>query len=175
MKSPSIILITAVVLFGGGIGAYTLLNRNILPTEPHSTEKTDLVPNQDTVLPRNQETALKKEPVRENSPSGTYTPFTPEVLASSTETRRVLFFYANWCPTCKPADESFAQKTAQLPPDVTVIRVNYNDNQTDQAEKDLAKKYGVTYQHTFVQIDANGNEVTKWNGGHLEELLQNIK
>jgi thioredoxin-related protein len=53
--------------------------------------------------------------------------------------------------------------------------VNYNDTATDQAEKELAKKYGVTYQHTFVQIDAEGNEVTKWNGGKIEELLHNIR
>ncbi len=106
---------------------------------------------------------------------GKYLPYSPEVFASTPTTRRVLFFYANWCPTCKPADESFSQNTSQLPSDVTVIRVNYNDTDTDQAEKDLAKKYGVTYQHTFVQIDEQGNEVVKWNGGSIDELLKNIK
>ncbi|KXK10180.1 MAG: hypothetical protein UZ22_OP11002000912 [Microgenomates bacterium OLB23] len=56
-----------------------------------------------------------------------------------------------------------------------VIRVNYNDPQTDDEEKALAKQYGVGYQHTFVQIDQQGNEVTKWNGGSLKELLSSIK
>ena len=40
---------------------------------------------------------------------------------------------------------------------------------------DLAKKYGITYQHTFVQIDSQGKEVTKWNGGQTDELAANIK
>ena len=42
-------------------------------------------------------------------------------------------------------------------------------------EKDLAKKYAITYQHTFVQIDGLGKEVTKWNGGKTDDLLTNIK
>jgi thioredoxin 1 len=104
-----------------------------------------------------------------------YTPFSPEVLENSRTRRRVLFFYANWCPTCKPADESFAENVSQIPSDMTVIRVNYNDTETDQAEKELAKKYGVTYQHTFVQIDAQGNEVATWNGGQIDELLEHIQ
>ena len=111
----------------------------------------------------------------QNTQSGGYVTYSPEALASAASDRRVLFFYANWCPTCQPADESFSTNQSQLPTDVTVLRVNYNDTQTDQAEKDLAKKYGVTYQHTFVQIDAAGNEVAKWNGGKIDELLSNIK
>ena len=106
---------------------------------------------------------------------GRYQVFSPDVLSSSASTRRVLFFYANWCPTCQPADRAFSQKSAAIPEDVTVIRVNYNDTETDQAEKDLAKQYGITYQHTFVQIDGEGNEVTKWNGGQLDELVANLK
>ncbi|MEO8581420.1 MAG: thioredoxin domain-containing protein [Patescibacteria group bacterium] len=106
---------------------------------------------------------------------GRYEPFTPEVLADASNSRRVLFFYANWCPTCKPANESFIKNEQLIPQDVKLIRVNYNDSDTDQTEKDLAKKYAVTYQHTYVQIDAQGNELKKWNGGEIEELLSNIK
>ena len=58
---------------------------------------------------------------------------------------------------------------------MVVIRTNYNDPDTDQEEKDLAKKYGITYQHTFVQVDAQGKELTKWNGGQTDELVTNIK
>ena len=42
-------------------------------------------------------------------------------------------------------------------------------------KKELAQKYSITYQHTFVQIDAEGKEITKWNGGKIDELLTNIK
>ena len=63
----------------------------------------------------------------------------------------------------------------KIPKDVIVIRTNYNDPNTDQEEKDLAKKYGITYQHTFVQIDSTGKEIAKWNGGQTDELTANIK
>jgi hypothetical protein len=41
--------------------------------------------------------------------------------------------------------------------------------------KDLQKKYGVTYQHTFVQIDENGEALSKWNGGDVDKLLSTVR
>lgn len=98
----------------------------------------------------------------------------PETLQIS-GSKVILFFYANWCPTCIPTDKEFKVDENKLPNDITVIRVNYNDSDTDDNEKKLAKKYGITYQHTFVQIDNNGNEVVKWNGGAVDQLVLNIK
>lgn len=104
-----------------------------------------------------------------------YVEYSKVALDQAADKRRVLYFYASWCPICRPADANFKQNTSKIPEDVTVLRVNYNDPDTDQKEKDLAKKYGITYQHTFVQIDGQGKQVTKWNGGQIEELLTNIK
>lgn len=106
---------------------------------------------------------------------GHYRVYSPEVFLETDDRKRVLFFYASWCPTCKPADEDFRENMEKIPSDTIVIRVNYNDNETDQNEKDLAQRYGVTYQHTFVQIDADGNEITKWNGGDTDELVSHIQ
>lgn len=116
---------------------------------------------------------VQEEKVKTNDAS--YIPFTPTVLADAASNRRVLYFYANWCPTCIPAGADFEKNVSMLPIDVTVIRVNYNDEGTDKDEKALATKYGITYQHTFVQIDTEGNIVTKWNGGATKELLAKIK
>lgn len=104
-----------------------------------------------------------------------YVKYSKERLDGAVNMRRVLYFYASWCPTCRPADANLKENGNKIPEDVTVIRVNYNDPETDEEEKELAKKYGITYQHTFVQIDAQGREVTKWNGGQTEELLVKIK
>ena len=104
-----------------------------------------------------------------------YLPYTKDVLESSKSTRRVLFFYASWCPTCIPADADFTKNVSMLPSDVTLIRVNYNDPDTDADDKALAAKYAITYQHTYVQIAADGNEIAKWNGGSVKELLAKIK
>jgi len=40
------------------------------------------------------------------------------------------------------------------------FRVNYNDNQTDNDEKNLAKQFGVAYQHTKVFVK-NGQRILK--------------
>lgn len=89
--------------------------------------------------------------------------------------KRILFFYANWCPTCRPVNNDLLSNFDKIPQDFIVIRINYNDTETDTFEKELAKKYSITYQHTFVQIDEDGNEITKWNGGDFENLLNRIK
>jgi len=104
--------------------------------------------------------------------SDQYVNYTPEVLANSTG-RRVLFFYANWCPTCQPIDKEL-KMTNKLPEDVTVFKVNYNDSDTDENEDALAKKHNITYQHTFVIIDENGEPLTTWNGDGLSRILEEI-
>ena len=109
------------------------------------------------------------------SNSSRYVEYSKAALDQAAGNRRVLYFYANWCPKCKPANEDFTKNSSKIPEDMVVVRVNYNDTDTDQEEKDLAKRYGITYQHTFVQIDGQGKQVTAWNGGQTDELLANIK
>lgn len=165
MKQNLIILLVIVVIVGGG--AFFLQNTN--KSNSVTQGKDAMMEQQPT--PTSGEGMMKKDTVT----AGQYVPFTKGVLDTAKDKKRVLFFYANWCPTCKPADEDFTNNVNNIPQNVVIVRVNYNDSDTDQDEKDLAKKYGITYQHTYVQIDTAGNEVKKWNGGKLEELLENIK
>ncbi len=145
-------------------------------TQP-SNQDTSMINTGDT---ENKDSAqvnpvMESETASDQSQQTRYQQYSPAVLANAANTRRVLFFYANWCPTCKPADADFSSNSIQIPSDVTLIRVNYNDNETDADEKALAKQYNITYQHTYVQIDQNGKEITKWNGGQLKELLKNVQ
>lgn len=117
----------------------------------------------------------KKKTVEKTNSASRYVEYSKAALDQAAGKRRVLYFYASWCPICRPADADFKQNSSKIPVDMVVVRVNYNDPDTDQEEKSLAKKYGITYQHTFVQIDGQGKEVTKWNGGQTEELLANSK
>ena len=40
---------------------------------------------------------------------------------------------------------------------------------------DLKKKYGVVYQHTFVQVDKDGNLIKKWSGSpNLSSLVTQV-
>ncbi len=65
----------------------------------------------------------------------------------------VLYFYADWCPICKeefPKMQSVFQKLEHE--NVIGFRVNYNDDETNEAEKNLAREFGVGYQHTKVFV-----------------------
>ncbi len=127
--------------------------------------------------PQDQQTVTSTTtpPEDDNKSSSRYVVHSSGILEKNKGARRVLFFYASWCSTCRPADADLKENADKLPQDSLVIRVNYNDPETDEAEKELAKKYKVTYQHTFVQIDGSGREVAKWNGGKTEELVANLK
>ena len=64
-----------------------------------------------------------------------------------------LDFYANWCPICKAEEPEIKAAFNELSTgNVVGFRVNYNDDQTDENEKALAKKLGVAYQHTKIVV-----------------------
>ncbi|MBI5613383.1 thioredoxin family protein [Candidatus Gottesmanbacteria bacterium] len=167
--------IIILIVIGGGI---FFANQQLKQTEQEkmAKEKSAMQIKEDAAMKEQQATEKKEDgKTMADKTSVRYVEYSKTVLDGSVANRRVLFFYANWCPVCKPADVDFQANSDKIPSDVTVIRVNYNDSDTDQEEKDLAKKYGITYQHTFVQIDTQGKEVAKWNGGKTDELLAKIK
>jgi len=73
----------------------------------------------------------------------------------------VLYFYANWCPLCK---EEFPKMQsvfdALLRNNVVGFRVNYKDSDTDLDEIELAKQFGIAYQHTKIFI-RDGKQILK--------------
>ena len=73
----------------------------------------------------------------------------------------VLYFYANWCPICKAEFPVMQKAFNELSTDNVIgFRVSYNDDQTDNDEKSLAKQFGVAYQHTKVFVK-NGQRILK--------------
>lgn len=81
--------------------------------------------------------------------------------AIKTDTLIVLYFYANWCPICKAEFPVMQNVFNGLNTDKVIgFRVNYNDDQTDNDEKNLAKQFGVAYQHTKVFVK-NGERILK--------------
>ncbi len=102
---------------------------------------------------------------------GSYKDYSPALAQSEAAAgnKVVLFFHAPWCPFCKSADSAFKTSLDKIPKGVAVLKTDYDSN------LDLRKKYAVTYQHTFVQIDANGNQITKWTSGDIDMLIKNIK
>jgi len=81
--------------------------------------------------------------------------------AIKTDKLIVLYFYANWCPICIAEFPVMQKAFNELSTDKAIgFRVNYNDDQTDNDEKNLAKQFGVAYQHTKVFVK-NGQRILK--------------
>jgi thiol-disulfide isomerase/thioredoxin len=101
---------------------------------------------------------------------GSYEVYDASKLAMAKEGKVVLFFKASWCPSCRALDADIKASLADIPAGVTILEVDYDKY------GDLKQKYGVTMQHTLVQVDASGNQIMKWSGGStLEDVVKNIK
>jgi thioredoxin-like negative regulator of GroEL len=102
---------------------------------------------------------------------GSYEAYAPAkvILASATHDV-VLFFRAGWCPTCRDVDADIKANLSKIPGSLAILDVNYDDSTA------LKQKYGVTYQHTFVQVDKDGNVIKKWSGSPtLSALVAEVK
>ena len=76
----------------------------------------------------------------------------------------VVFFYAAWCPDCRAAVTEFNARWNEVNPKLTLVIADYDK------ETALKARYGVTYQDTFVLLDASGKAVETWNGGGVDSL-----
>lgn len=84
-------------------------------------------------------------------------------MADRSGTAVVLFFHASWCPDCR-ATESAIEESG-VPDGLTVVKVDFD------GETELRRQYGVTQQHTFVQIGPDGSEIRKWTGSADGEAI----
>ncbi len=101
---------------------------------------------------------------------GSYEAYAPEKLALAEKGDVVLFFRAPWCPTCRALDADIKANVSSIPSGVTILDVDYDSSSA------LKQKYGVTYQHTLVQVDKDGNQISKWMGSPtLSALVGKIK
>lgn len=96
----------------------------------------------------------------EEPSAGNYIPYESFVTSGDkfTDSNVVLFFNAVWCSTCKQARDNIEASLSEIPEDLAIVVVDF-DNATD-----LRKKYGVTVQHTFIQIASDGEAIAKWSG-----------
>ena len=99
-----------------------------------------------------------------------YKVYSADALKAELEAQKnvLLFFHADWCPTCRAAERDILSNNHQLPENLSILKVDFD------TQKDLKAQHNIVSQHTFVLLDANGDEVTKWGGGGVETILENI-
>lgn len=182
MKYKIIIVVALIVLIGG----YFILN--------NSKQANDTMATNDIVVDSPKEETKKDNPPADTQPTKepvkvinfrgdklahNYYVYSSEDYAAALNAKRpiFLFFYANWCPTCAEQEpmivsimNSFENNTDLK--DFVAFRVNYNDNETDDAEKDLGVEFGVLYQHTMFTLDKTGSITKKFIGQTGEDVLR---
>lgn len=109
------------------------------------------------------ETSMSESPAASSSANenaGAYIDYASYALSADqyADTNVVLFFNALWCSTCKQARGNFEASLSEIPEDLTIVLVDFDDS------IELRKKYGVTVQHTFIQIDSAGDAIGKFSG-----------
>ncbi|MFT7558007.1 MAG: thiol-disulfide isomerase/thioredoxin [Planctomycetota bacterium] len=135
-----IIIIAIMVLSGSNKESpVSLLQNNSSDTAPTQNESTEIPSNVDVTL-------------------GGYEEYAPEHIAFAETGNVVLFFRASWCPSCRVLDKDIVSNLGTIPADLKILQVDFDNS------KELRKKYGVTTQHTLVQIDKDGNKISKWSG-----------
>lgn len=90
--------------------------------------------------------------------AGTYSTYSATKLAAAGNNDIVLFFKADWCPSCRVLDGDIKSNLDDIPSNVTILEVDYDSSTA------LKQKYGVTTQHTLVQVTSDGSLVKKWSG-----------
>ncbi len=160
-KSTGIIIGVIVVAILAGV-AYASMKKsdnemtNTKADESTSMEDAKAMVKEDTVMPSDDTDMMDEE--KEMMKPGSYEAYAPAKLARAETGDVVLFFHASWCPSCRGLNADIEKNLGEIPSEVSILKVDYD------TETELKKKYGVTYQHTLVQVDAEGNMINKWSG-----------
>lgn len=139
-KRVLVVVIVLAALITGSIAAIALSQPSDITaaTTPIATETPDASPS----------------PTPSETPNpGRYLPYTASALPAP-EGRTFVFFYAPWCGQCVDIDEGILAQG--VPDGVTILKADFD---TEQA---LEQRYGVTMRTTFIEVDADGNEIQRF-------------
>ena len=81
----------------------------------------------------------------------------------------VLFFAATWCPTCQATYKDLKMNYSKIPGNVNLVFVNYDK------ETELKAEFGITTQHSFVELDSKVMKKNLWVGTtSVADILKKI-
>ena len=156
MDKKIIIGIVAIIIVTAGVGIYSSNNSS-----------TKLVKN-DVMIQKENNVIVNNGDVM--TKVGSYEAYSPEKIARAETGDVVLFFHASWCPSCRGLNLDIDKNLSSIPEGLSILKVDYDK------ETELKKKYNITYQHTLVQVDKDGNLIKKWSGSpKLANIISEIK
>jgi thiol-disulfide isomerase/thioredoxin len=160
-KNTGIIIgIIALVVIVGGVFA-SMSNKDDAMMKADEAKPESMMREDDISMMDKGDTIIK---------AGSYETYAPEKFARAETGDVVLFFHASWCPSCRSLNSDIESNVSSIPEGVSILKVDYDK------EIELKKKYGVTYQHTLVQADKDGNLIKKWSGSpKLAGLVSEIQ
>jgi len=187
MNQKLVFGIVIFIIVVGGVGVYTssnpeseMIEKKVMMQE----EKDSMVAKENLAMEQQKEAMVTKEEgmvkpgeammQKEDSAMvakvGSYEVYSPEKIAMVETKDVVLFFHASWCPSCRALNSDIEKNVGAIPSGLTILKTDYDK------ETELKKKYGVTTQHTLVQVDKDGNLIKKWSGGSkLENLISQVQ
>lgn len=204
MQKNILLTLIAVIVIGGGFYAFTntscegascqldkpvtVLEDSTAGTEPGSSEdgissdvgtqatspSSNLSVSPTAGTPPSSVSPESTLPVADELPvivqKGSYEAYSPDKIARAESGDVVLFFHASWCPSCRGLNSNIEVNRDSIPEGLTILKLDYDK------EVELKKKYGVTTQHTLVQVDKDGNLIKKWSGGgSLTTIVNQVK
>lgn len=109
--------------------------------------------------PTQQSNANNEKPVVDQETTlqpGRYQAYQKSLVAAKGYNETILFFHASWCPECRAFEMAINDST--IPKGTQILKVDYDDSDS------LKAQHGVTLQSTFVKVDDEGNQLSKWVG-----------
>jgi thioredoxin 1 len=154
-----------------GVGFIAFATQNTPATE--TQDVADKVQQIAEEMPATEETSETVPTSNQESTStltvGSYEAYSADKIARAADGTVVLFFHASWCPSCRALNSNIESNRSEIPAGVSILKTDYD------SETELRQKYGVTTQHTLVQVDKDGNLIKKWSGGStLDSIISQI-
>ena len=139
-------------------------------SEKQKTKKSLLQQKKKTVKPKIQKIEIPvKQPTLIGGPGG-YQDFSLETYQRLLGQKPfALFFHASWCPTCRNMEKEIQENLSQLPQDLTLLKVNFDQ------ETEIKKKYGLTQQSLVKIIDGKGNPGETLVAPKLQKIIEGLR
>lgn len=89
----------------------------------------------------------------------------------------MLYFTANWCPTCQAQEPVNIKAFEELKEDsdIVIFKIHILDSETTDEAEELAEEFKVRLQHTYVIIDPAGEVVFTHTGPLIkDDIIKNL-